>query len=270
MELAVRAATTGELGTRFVRADGSTAAEFPAGESDTDCATAEVEILRGDLAQLFLDATHDNTEYVFGDTIPALDQTDAGVRVSFTHNESREFDLVVVAEGKNAATRALVFGSEPEIRSLGMEMTYLTIPRASTDTDWWRWYSAPDGRGVTLRPDRHGTTRAVLTRLTGKHDGAPNEPRSADAQRATLRERFGCEGSTRTGTGACRINLVAREPRKTRASAPISDEPIVSSSFGFQSRPATESPRPLPVAITRSTASGTTPSLTNSCCARRA
>lgn len=198
LEPAVREATTGELGIRFVRADGSTAAEFPAGKSDADGATAEVEILRGDLAQLFLDATQDNTEYVFGDTITALDQTEAGVRVSFTHNDPRELDLVVVAEGKNSATRGLVFGSEPEILLLGMEMTYLTIPRASTDTDWWRWYSAPDGRGVTLRPDRHGTTRAVLTRLTGKQDGAPNEPRSADAQadaqRATLRERFGDAG----------------------------------------------------------------------------
>lgn len=194
LERAVRAATTGELGTRFVRADGSTAAEFPAGKSDTEGATAEVEILRGDLAQIFLDATQGETDYVFGDSITALDQNDAAVMVAFEHGEAREFDLVVIAEGKNSATRTLVFGSEPEILPLGMEMAYVTIPRAETDVDWWQWFSAPGGRAVTLRPDRHGTTRAVLSRLTTEQEGARDESRSVDGQRTALRERFGDAG----------------------------------------------------------------------------
>ena len=46
LDEAVRDATTGEVGTRFVTADGATVAEFPAGTSQSGGTTAEVEILR--------------------------------------------------------------------------------------------------------------------------------------------------------------------------------------------------------------------------------
>ena len=50
LEDAVRAAGTGEVGTQFVGDDGEVIASFDAGENDTDGATAELEILRGELA----------------------------------------------------------------------------------------------------------------------------------------------------------------------------------------------------------------------------
>lgn len=192
----IRAATTGELGTRFVRADGSTAAEFPAGESDTEGATAEVEILRGDLAQILIEASLPATTYVYGDSITSAEQQGDTVRVAFENGDDREFDLVVIAEGKNSSTRRLLFGDEARVKNLGMEMAYLTIPRTADDVDWWRWYSAPGGLGVTLRPDRHGTTRAVLSRMTDKN-AAPDArlDRGTPAeQKAALRERFADAG----------------------------------------------------------------------------
>jgi 2-polyprenyl-6-methoxyphenol hydroxylase-like FAD-dependent oxidoreductase len=70
-----------------------------------------------------------------------------------------------------------------------MEMTYLTIPRTGSDTDWWNWYNEPGGLAVTLRPDRHGTTRAVLSSVI--YDNADAGPRrTADEQKARLREQF--------------------------------------------------------------------------------
>ena len=69
LEDAVRAATTGEQGTRFVDARGRTVAEFPAGRSDTGGATAELEILRGELSRILHERTREHTEYVFGDRI---------------------------------------------------------------------------------------------------------------------------------------------------------------------------------------------------------
>jgi len=58
----IRAAGTGEQGTQFVNADGDVKASFPAGTSDTDGATAELEILRGELARILVDRTNDDTE----------------------------------------------------------------------------------------------------------------------------------------------------------------------------------------------------------------
>ncbi len=190
----VRDATTGEVGTRFIGDDGSTVAEFPAMKSDTVGATAELEILRGDLSRILVDAGEGRTEYHYGDRITALDNTDPKVVVSFEVAADRSFDLVVAADGIGSATRGLIIGDEVSVRPIGMEMTYLTIPRTEADTDWWRWYNAPGGLGVTLRPDRHGTTRAVLSSITygssTSDTGVGVERRSPEDQKAYLREQF--------------------------------------------------------------------------------
>lgn len=86
-------------GTEFVDADGTPVARFAAGRSDSGGATAELEILRGQLSRIIVDRTRDDTEYVFGDQIIALDDGPDGVTVTFAHGPARTVDLVVVAEG---------------------------------------------------------------------------------------------------------------------------------------------------------------------------
>lgn len=167
LEDAIRAASTGEQGTEFVRADGTVLAAFPAGESDTGGATAELEILRGELSRLLYEHTCADTEYVFGDRITALDEHDdgadgGGVTVTFAHGRPRTFDVVVIAEGLTSQSRSLIF-PDAQVRDLGLYVAYLTIPRTDPDTDWWRWYNAPAGRSITLRPDNVGTIRATLS-----------------------------------------------------------------------------------------------------------
>jgi 2-polyprenyl-6-methoxyphenol hydroxylase-like FAD-dependent oxidoreductase len=161
----IRAATTGETGTEFVDADGTTVARFAAGESDSGGATAELEILRGQLSRIIVDRTRD-TEYVFGDQIVALDNGEDGVTVTFAHGPVRTFDVVVVAEGLRSRSRTLIFPGTDIVRELGLYVAYLTIPRIDDDTDLWRWHSAGLGRSITLRPDNLGTIRATLTFLS--------------------------------------------------------------------------------------------------------
>jgi 2-polyprenyl-6-methoxyphenol hydroxylase-like FAD-dependent oxidoreductase len=166
IEDAIRAASTGETGTEFVDADGRPVARFAAGRSDSGGATAELEILRGQLSRIIVDRTRDDTEYVFGDQIVALDEGADGVTVTFAHGPARTVDLVVVAEGLRSRTRSLVFPRVDAVRELGLNIAYLTIPRTADDTDLWRWHSAGRGRSVSLRPDNVGTTRASLTFLS--------------------------------------------------------------------------------------------------------
>jgi 2-polyprenyl-6-methoxyphenol hydroxylase-like FAD-dependent oxidoreductase len=191
IEDAVRAATTGERGVRFVNAAGVTQAELPAGTSDTGGATAELEILRGDLARLLWDTTGGDVELVLGDRITALQDGEEQVRVSFEHGADREVDLVVAADGIRSSTRGLVFGDEPRIRPLGLYTAYLTIPRAESDSDWARWYNAPGGRSITLRPDNAGTTRATLSFLSGPRG---YEGISPEGQRQVFTDRFADAG----------------------------------------------------------------------------
>jgi len=192
VEEAVRAAGTGERGLAFVDARGAVQAEFPAASrADAgragDGPTAELEILRGDLAQILHDHTRDRVRYRFGDRITRLDDDGHRVRVGFERGHEEEFDLVIAADGLHSGTRAITLPQRRDVRFLGLCLAYFTIPREESDDDWWRWYAAGGGRTVTLRPDRHGTTRAMLSFLSLSPAAARLSP---DAQRELLRAEF--------------------------------------------------------------------------------
>ncbi len=183
----IRAATTGEKGVRFVDARNKTKAELPAGTSDSGGLTAELEILRGDLAGILYDRTRDDGEYIFGDWITGLRDGDDRITVSFERSAERDFDFVVAADGIRSRTRSLIVGDEPEIHELGLYMAYFTIPRGASDSAWARWYNAPGGRAILLRPDNVGTIRAVLSFLSPPRG---YETSSVGEQKALLRRTF--------------------------------------------------------------------------------
>ncbi|MFI5956173.1 FAD-dependent oxidoreductase [Cryptosporangium sp. NPDC051539] len=98
-------------------------------------ATSErhAEIMRDDLSEIFYDATRDDVEYVFGDSIAAISPDGAAVspdgEVRFDHAAPRRFDLVVGADGAHSAVRALVFGAESRFGSYaGAHFGVLAVP----------------------------------------------------------------------------------------------------------------------------------------------
>ncbi|MCO8274951.1 FAD-dependent monooxygenase [Actinoplanes sp. TRM 88003] len=159
LEDAVRGRNTGEIGTRFVTEAGSVVSEFPVGGDGGP--TAELEILRGALSRLLVDACPEDVDWRFGAEIVAIEQDDHGAEVTFATGRER-FDLVVIAEGAGSATRRLVFGDEPRERELGMYVTYGTIEREPQDDNWWNFLVTPEARQISLRPDDVGTMRAML------------------------------------------------------------------------------------------------------------
>lgn len=187
----VRAANTTEVGMRFLRADGSTAAAFPVSPG-TDGPTAELEILRGELSRILIERTT-TTEYRFGTQI--VDATDHGdhVAVALDDGSTLDADLLVIAEGLRSRSRRFV--SDAGVKDLGMYFAYATVPRRDDDDTWWNWQSATESRAVHLRPDNLGTTRAILTFISdvrGLEDLAPQD------QIAILRRNFDDLGDTAT------------------------------------------------------------------------
>lgn len=67
-----------------------------------------VEIMRGELTSILYEATRDDVEYVFGDSIRTLDEGSEGVKVTFEHGPPRTFGLVVGADGLHSNVRRLV------------------------------------------------------------------------------------------------------------------------------------------------------------------
>jgi 2-polyprenyl-6-methoxyphenol hydroxylase-like FAD-dependent oxidoreductase len=113
---AIEAARTGTRRATFVderdRTVGSHAADA---DHETDGSRA-VELPRGDLTQVLWEATRHDVEYVFGDSITALDEDADGVHVTFDHGHSRTADLVIGADGLHSGVRRLAFGPEGHFR----------------------------------------------------------------------------------------------------------------------------------------------------------
>jgi 2-polyprenyl-6-methoxyphenol hydroxylase-like FAD-dependent oxidoreductase len=177
---------TGEEGTAWVDGDGRVKAAFRLGQGG-EGPTAEMEILRGDLARLLYEPARTHATYRFGDHVTRIEQDSEGVTIGFASGSSERFDAVIVAEGVGSATRELVFPDRNRPRWMDLTIAYLTIPRVASDDRMWRWYHAPGGRGVSLRSDRHGTTRAMLTLQQPPGDATTWD---VGRQKAYLRERF--------------------------------------------------------------------------------
>ncbi|MDO8039910.1 FAD-dependent monooxygenase [Janthinobacterium sp. SUN137] len=188
LESAIRAKTTHEDGLRFVDAQDRTQAEFGIGAFGGNGPVAELEILRGELAKLLIEHGRDAVDYRFGDSIAALEELPHGVKVRFEQGGEAVFDLVIGAEGVGSHTRKLVFGDEVQRRSFKLYTAYFTIPRAPGDERQMRWFNAPGGLSVCLRPDNLGTTRALLS-----FQEAPSayEELQIAEQKALLKQKFG-------------------------------------------------------------------------------
>lgn len=182
---------TGEEGTAWIDEDGHAVAEFKTDELSSDGPTAEMEILRGDLARLLYDAARKRADYRFGDHVAAIEDDGTAATVRFAGGQQERFDAVVVAEGVGSTTRERVFSGENEPRWMDLTLAYFTIARAPDDDRMWRWYHTTGGRSVSLRPDRHGTTRAMLT-IQRPTEG--EQDWDMDRQKRFLREQFADAG----------------------------------------------------------------------------
>jgi 2-polyprenyl-6-methoxyphenol hydroxylase-like FAD-dependent oxidoreductase len=185
---AVRAIRVEERGVAYVDGRGWHRAEIPAEAFGGEGIVAEIEVLRGDLAELLYEATRETSEYLFDDAITAIEQDADGVTVRFRRSPERRFGLVVGADGLHSGVRALAFGpGERFVRPLGGLSAYFTVPNRYRLDGWFEMYTVP-GATVALRPDRDP---AHVKALLGIRTPDPAvDRRDPDAVRALLTETF--------------------------------------------------------------------------------
>ncbi|MEM7663279.1 MAG: FAD-dependent monooxygenase [Pseudomonadota bacterium] len=189
LEEKIRAHHTGEKGLQFVNSADKARANFPVKARGS--MTREIEILRGDLAQLLVDETADNVTYRFADSIEALEDTGDEVHVTFESGLLETFDIVIAADGMNSSTRKLIIGDDNSDEYIGCWSSYFTIPRTAKDNDWWRWYTSPTGVVAFLRPDNQGTMRASVNFLS---EDSEARRMSLDEKRQIIRKRLSGAG----------------------------------------------------------------------------
>lgn len=142
-----------------------------------------VEIMRDDLSEVLYNATRDDVEYVFGDSITHISPEG---EVTFEHGAPRRFDVVVGADGLHSNVRRLVFGEVPH-HFIGGYLAVLSLPKN---------FSSPNHTFLHLRAGRMAAVytaehlpdaRAVFLFRSGKLE---YHYRDVERQKELLREAY--------------------------------------------------------------------------------
>jgi 2-polyprenyl-6-methoxyphenol hydroxylase-like FAD-dependent oxidoreductase len=184
------------LGMEVYNLSGKMIACFDAGGDATNPSiTSDIEILRGDLARIFVNAAvaRPGVQAVYDDHVTSILQPEDGsgpVHVEFANRKvpAGDYDLVVAADGVMSQTRALATGALVETDTYpldGYNIAYFTAPRTAGDSPTHaRYYTALGARSVFIRPSPAGTGILFMFHC----DDAT--PRGTDAQKARVAEVY--------------------------------------------------------------------------------
>ncbi|MCX2926160.1 FAD-dependent monooxygenase [Streptomyces sp. NEAU-W12] len=104
----------------FLDGDGGEVASLTPHTVTGGVAGQDLEVRRGDLTDALHAVVRDDVEFLFNDSIDALDQSGHGVDVTFRGGGRRTFDMVFGADGLHSRTREFLFGPEEQFhRYLG-------------------------------------------------------------------------------------------------------------------------------------------------------
>jgi 2-polyprenyl-6-methoxyphenol hydroxylase-like FAD-dependent oxidoreductase len=179
----VRARQTCLRSIRYVDDSGRSLARMP-----TVFFAGDVEILRGDLATILYQATRDDTEYIFGDSVTGLAQDGGGVHVTFERAAERTFGLVIGADGVHSNIRRLAFGPEDRFaRDLGLFVSIFTVPDVVGLDRAGLLYNVP---GRTAGMFAAGDPGRAIAQFYFTAPGQRWEPGDAAGQQQILAETF--------------------------------------------------------------------------------
>jgi 2-polyprenyl-6-methoxyphenol hydroxylase-like FAD-dependent oxidoreductase len=149
----MRARSLEQRGAAWVKADGRRRAEMPVEAFHGNGLVSQLEILRGDLADVLYQASAADTDYRFSTRVTELAQQDDAVLATLSDGTTVRADLVVGADGPHSAVRRLAFGPEENfVKPLGGYHAWFTAPDTVGLDGWCLIYQAPGGLNASMRP----------------------------------------------------------------------------------------------------------------------
>ncbi len=177
----------------FLDADGGEVASLSPGAVAGGAGEQDLEVRRGDLAEILHATARDDVEFLFGDSIDTLDQSGQGVDVAFHSGRRRTFDLVIGADGMHSATRGALFGPEERFHHyLGYCFAVFTMPNTlglSREIVLW---NTPGKAGALYAVGDDSELHAFLN--VHRPEPPSDVLRNPDAQRALLATAFAGAG----------------------------------------------------------------------------
>lgn len=179
----IRARQTGLRSLTYVDSRGRPVADIP-----PVFFAGDVEILRGDLAAVLYQATRDDTEYIFGDSVAGLDSDGDRVHVTFERAAPRAFDLVIGADGVHSNIRRLAFGPEERFaRDLGLYVSIFTTANFAGLDRAGLLFSVP---GRTAGLFAAGAPDSAIAQFCFTAPGLRYDPHDTAGQQQILTEKF--------------------------------------------------------------------------------
>ncbi|MFD4369687.1 FAD-dependent monooxygenase [Rhodococcus sp. NPDC058521] len=177
-----------QRGITTVDAKGKRHSALPVEAFDGNGVVSTHEILRGDLAEALTAALPESVEFIWNDTVVAIDDSSDSAVVSFEKEADRRFDLVIGADGLGSAVRRNAFGpDEQNLQPIGLRFAWFT---ATIDDDlkgWYLMHNAKGGRVVSARPSRTDNRVKASMAIRGSD---PNPLYDRESQRRVFEEAF--------------------------------------------------------------------------------
>lgn len=116
-------------------------------------------LFRSDLAKVIYQSIGEGVETIFGDTIDRIDQNENEVSVTFQSGKTRNFDLLVGADGLHSNVRKLVFGNESQFEKYyGYYTSSFTIDDFSLGNHAFSMYNVPYKQVAVFSKSGNSTT----------------------------------------------------------------------------------------------------------------
>ena len=175
----------------MVGRDGNRVAGFPVDAISRIANGRYVSIPRGELAALIYQKIEGSVETLFNDSIADIEHCPNSVRVRFDSGATREFDVVIGADGLHSRVREIAFGPEEQFEHyLGYKVAAFEVSGYRPRNESVYLMHTEVGQQVgrfSLRDDR----TMFLFIYT---DPSPAIPDNTARQKDSLRERFGKSG----------------------------------------------------------------------------
>lgn len=149
----------------------------------------ELEVPRADLSTMLIDASQQDAEYRFGDTLVGIESDDHGVDVTFERAAPDRFDLVVGADGIHSAVRRLAFGPEAAyVTHFGLYIATVCLHTVLERDDAVLMYNEP-GAAIALHPATVSPIAAFMFRSDVQLD-----PRDQNSSRSLMTKTYSDAG----------------------------------------------------------------------------
>lgn len=134
----------------FLDAEGAPVACMPVEARHAEDSVEGYEVERDDLLDMLFGEVKDEVEFVFGDSISALEESAEEVLATFAGGGRRSFALVFGCDGTHSAVRRMCFGEESSFSVFLRNYFSLTIAdKLLIDENTSQMFNVP-GRGVML------------------------------------------------------------------------------------------------------------------------